>query len=496
MRKWCFVLLVALLWPLQGCGSSQSGGNRDGDDDDSRGESGGDGDSSTRDGGAGDDACGGKCDDNAVWDGSSGNCVCDAGFEGDGESCDDIDECADDDANDCDENADCVNRDGGFSCECKDGFAGDGRTCEEAGEACSEDDAAECSANAGCVVEDGSPTCKCLAPFAGDDAEACYCDLSGFWAVRQDLDTCWEGLDITGTDFIEPGAMEASVWELHKYTYDGQTIVVEKKGCGADNTPDFVSPLFGPGETYSSYVPDDLFDTLDLQPAKDIVEAGVLPGAMFDTPSEAAVVGIDLGDDPESADWPLNRTDTVSYVNDEGGDVPAWVDTDGDGEPGLTLWPKLPSEAPDDGSAAAGYSYLPARPGDDGSGNLIITERAACVSVATRIITHLEVEVDTCTELSGNVINESTEGRVHSCLIQPSDEWDQDATCSSDDWDTGERCTDEDLVRLDDDQNQEQTSNATFRMVKIGSLDDDVDCADVRAELPAVERPVPTVTCR
>ena len=116
--------------------------------------------------------------------------------------------------------------------------------------------------------------------------------------------------------------------------------------------------------------------------------------------------------------------------------------------------------------------------------------------MATRVITHLEVEVEDCTSMKGKVINESTEGRVHSCTIQPKADWDKDTTCTAADWaDASENCSAEDLVRLDDDQNQSQNSDATFELVRIGSLDDDVDCADVRAALPAIVRPVPTVTC-
>ena len=41
----------------------------------------------------------------------------------------DIDECASDETNNCDENADCTNIDGSFTCACKPGWGGDGRTC-------------------------------------------------------------------------------------------------------------------------------------------------------------------------------------------------------------------------------------------------------------------------------------------------------------------------------------------------------------------------------
>ena len=56
-------------------------------------------------------------------------CTCIAGYEGDGTTCTDIDECADPVLNTCDVNATCTNLPGTFSCECNPGYEGDGFTC-------------------------------------------------------------------------------------------------------------------------------------------------------------------------------------------------------------------------------------------------------------------------------------------------------------------------------------------------------------------------------
>ncbi|MEZ4266442.1 MAG: clostripain-related cysteine peptidase [Myxococcota bacterium] len=58
------------------------------------------------------------------------SCACDAGYEGDGTTCTDIDECTTD-AHDCDANAACANSAGAFTCACNDGYTGDGKTCTE-----------------------------------------------------------------------------------------------------------------------------------------------------------------------------------------------------------------------------------------------------------------------------------------------------------------------------------------------------------------------------
>jgi hypothetical protein len=74
-------------------------------------------------------------------DGAGGpTCVCNAGYEGDGFDCADIDECDEGTAG-CDPNASCTNEDGGFECECNPGWDGNGFSCSGTatyGEPCEE----------------------------------------------------------------------------------------------------------------------------------------------------------------------------------------------------------------------------------------------------------------------------------------------------------------------------------------------------------------------
>jgi hypothetical protein len=487
--------------------------------------------------------CGAQCDGASTDDAahaickSDGSCACAPGYTGSPGSCKDVDECATDNGK-CPSNTKCANTDGGhtcacspgyapdktgacvdvdeckatpspchpdatcknttpdakgvgYTCTCNAGFTGDGTTCTDIDE-CAKNNGG-CDANATCINKRGSSSCECTGGLVGDAKTGCYCDLSGIWAIRQEVDTCWKATPIqTGLaqNLISAGNVQANVWSISEMVYDGTSVKTRGKGCNGDRTPDLLSPYFL--ETYSSYVPDMSFDAVDLQAGATWKVPGLLPGAKFTTPSDAAVIGIDLGSDPLNAKWPATHND-----------VTKWVDLDGDGEPGWSLWPRVPSQTTLSGTGK--YSYLPVKPATGSGGTYYVDGRAGCISVAVRVITHLQGKVDDCTHLSGTVINEKTEGRVHSCtrvdkgtcsdpLNKTCTGWNKDITCTADDWKNQPACDPGDIDRLDNDQNQVQNSTAAFEMVKIGEVGDKVGCSDVKDKLPAVARTMP-ITC-
>ena len=402
-------------------------------------------------------------------------CGCLPGFERNKNGvCKNVDEC-DLGIATCDPNATCKDKTPGYTCTCNDGYEGDGQSCSDIDECAT--GTHDCFTDETCKNDAGGFQCACPKNYVGDGkSAACYCDLSGFWAMRQDVSMTITERSLANTIFIQESTTLATVWELHKYDYDGSTIKVDKKGCGADTGPQVYSPVYE--EAYSSTVPNAFFDQLDLLRAPDVTlpASKALPGKQYSGPVEAAVLGIQL-DDPINSPWPETRYDVPDY---------AWIDSDGDGVPGISMWPESTLSMPTQVKNVDTFSYLPV---DFESGTTIVSRRAGCASLASRVVIKLNTTIDRCDRLVGDVENLATEVRVFACTQLGSADWDTlEVKCDKTSWQKARKCTETQIDFLDT-QDQTQITTATFEMVKLAPLTDtSMDCQSVRDALPAISR--------
>ena len=96
-------------------------------------------------------------------------CHCHEGYTGNGDYCEDVNDCEHPDMNECDENADCTNSDGNYFCQCRVGYSGTGKVCFDVDE-CQERNH-NCDYNANCTNIAGSFYCTCRDGFMGNGVE-------------------------------------------------------------------------------------------------------------------------------------------------------------------------------------------------------------------------------------------------------------------------------------------------------------------------------------
>ena len=138
------------------------------------------------------------CDDNASCVNTNGGfeCECNAGFDGDGTVCMDINLCTKG-LHNCDKYAECTDLGSSFECNCMEGFEGDGIECTDMNE-CADN---PCDDYADCSNTIGSYSCSCHDGYIGNSKEC------------SDVDECASGMhncDPNATCFNTAGSFNCT----------------------------------------------------------------------------------------------------------------------------------------------------------------------------------------------------------------------------------------------------------------------------------------------
>ena len=107
----------------------------------------------------------------------------------------------------------CINTDGSFGCECKDGYDGDGFTCANIDECATPVDGIKCDSNAECTDLTPGFRCDCITGYQGN----------GFEGECKDLDEC--NLNTHSCDDESKGSTDRSCQSINVH---GQNI---RKPC-------------------------------------------------------------------------------------------------------------------------------------------------------------------------------------------------------------------------------------------------------------------------
>jgi hypothetical protein len=397
------------------------------------------------------------CDGHASCTNTEGSyeCECDDGYSGDGQDCEDIDECEDDP---CDSHASCDNTPGSYECECDDGFTGDGEDCEDIDEC--EDD--PCDDDATCDNTPGGYDCECDEPLVGNGKE-CACDLTGTFAALAEVDVAWDEVKAGDNVLISAGSDTTKSWSIRRQVQDGDEIVVEITPCGGTSS-DLCSPYYD--AAYGQYVPDATWEADEMPTFSSVMDVpDPDPDDDFVGPLEVAMTGLELDD--AFGDWPQSQDDEDF----------TWVDHDGDdgdyaSAPNLTPKPlgvttiiRTTGNSTDCDNKA--YKGLPIPP--------LGANLASVIMTGDRSVASLEGVIVSCDVMGGKLGGPDTcrgedndddvpcfDGRLRNCVRT-----------------TGAACSGGEIDAFDDTLNEPGTRVLASRFV-MERVDDDVTCADVR----------------
>ncbi len=367
-------------------------------------------------------------------------CDCESDYYDDGGFCvPDTNEC---NSEPCDDNADCYDPSsagGDVECTCHSGFTGDGF---KSGSGCTDID--ECLGDpcgigdgraSGCVDDIGTYDCSCNSGYMPVDdggGQTCVCDMNGVFAIRIATDLSWSGIQN-----VEDGSGTTYSWAKRVQTYaaDG-TLTVVTTACGGTATD-----VCGTGnavidpEAYGQFTPIHIYD-LPSMPEETVVMS--LPLALsaepFQTELSASLLGISLTDPLDVDGWPASRANVAGGGGSQTNGA-VWVDHDADGVLGVTNYGVPPGGDANlpggiDPPIAYGSKSLACPVYDNSNPPEIIdyldyawwpapvfdpfpffyVRRVKRFYVAARMISAFKGTIDSCDQISGDVIGPAPDG--------------------------------------------------------------------------------------
>jgi hypothetical protein len=182
---------------------------------------------------------------------------------------------------------------------------------------------------------DAGPSGSCESGYVAV-AGACVCDLNGTFAFHGHAQ-----VSLASTGPVEALNDTIDLWGIAHNVYDAAgNLSLTLSACG-QTTPDICAaaqaPVLPNAEAYAQYVPVEVWDDHGAQTALQFSLPAALPGTPFDTPSIAELFGVTLSN-PLGA-WPTTRKDVEGGSEFDGSAVNGahWLDSDGDGELGMTI---------------------------------------------------------------------------------------------------------------------------------------------------------------
>ena len=271
------------------------------------------------------------------------------------------------------------------------------------------------------------------------------CNLTGAWAVKITVHVTWPGTVLLAPSPTAAASQPtADLWALIQGTESGLSVPGTVQACGL-NLPDFTGNALP--ETYGVTFANAMWDMLPTTTGT-VTVSNTSPTAAYSSTTNTTLIGIGIGPtawagtDAGAATWPSLAVAQADAVN-----------SDGDGDPGVTALPK------------SGGAYANPPVGIPGLFQPWI--RADRLFMGLRSVLSLNGHLTSCTAVSGDAAVSAMDNHIIGCHIT------SDAGSST--------CDSTQTTFLDTNSPHLVPHIATFTGVQLSNT---ANCTNVRAAIP------------